>query len=139
MRHRRCGGSINRLHVDPLGRLAIISSGFCPLGDVENDLRQTRTSPLARLIEASEIGAKEQEALIDALRTANAAIAKSPTIGTLANAVDKAFKAVSGPAFEMDVGLGLAEPSFHVIVRALRICLQMSPLRTSTRPTTASV
>ena len=91
--------------------------------DVENDLRQTRTSSLARLIEASEIGAKEQEALIDALRTANAAIAKSPTIGTLANAVDKAFKAVSGPAFEMDVGLGLAEPSFHVIVRALRILL----------------
>ncbi|MEH2592985.1 ATP-dependent nuclease [Bradyrhizobium sp. AZCC 1721] len=97
---------------------------FLPaLRDVESDLRQTRTSPLARLIDVSDIGSAEQETLIDALRKANAAIAASPTIASLAEAIDKSFKAVSGPAFEMDVGLGLAEPSFPIIVRALRILL----------------
>jgi putative ATP-dependent endonuclease of OLD family len=97
---------------------------FLPaLRDVENDLRQTRGSPLARLIEASGIDLAEQGALVDALRTANATIALSPTIAALADSVDKAFKAVSGPAFEMNVGLGVAEPSFQLIVRTLRILL----------------
>lgn len=97
---------------------------FLPaLRDVESDLRQTRTSPLARLVEVTDIDPSEQDSLLDALRKANEAIAASPTVATLATAIDEAFKAVSGPAFEMDVGLGLAEPSFQAIVRALRILL----------------
>ena len=97
---------------------------FLPaLRDVEADLRQTRTSPLARLIEATEIAPAERELLVDALRSANAAIATSLTVANLADAVDNAFKLVSGPAFEMNVALGLAEPSFPMIVRALRILL----------------
>ncbi len=93
------------------------------LRDVESDLRQPRLSPLARLISASEIDLKEQESLLLTLREANAEIAASKTVSALAKAIDKAFKNVAGPAFSMDVGLGIAEPTFQAIVRALRILL----------------
>lgn len=98
---------------------------FClpALRDVESDLRQFRNSPLARLIAAMEIGAAEQEELLDALREANRHIAAAPTTSAIAHAVDASFKSVTGPAFSMDVGLGLAEPSFQAIVRAMRILL----------------
>lgn len=97
---------------------------FLPaLRDVENDLRQYRTSPLARLIDAMEIPAAEQELLLDALRTANDEIGSAKTVGEIAKAIDSSFKAVTGPAFSMDVDLGLAEPSFQAIIRALRILL----------------
>lgn len=97
---------------------------FLPaLRDVESDLRHARISPLARLIDAMDIPPEERESLLDALRTANEEIAGADTIGKIASAIDASFKSVAGPAFSMDVGLGLAEPSFEAIVRALRILL----------------
>ena len=97
---------------------------FLPaLRDVESDLRQFRLSPLARLINAMEIDQDEQEGLLDKLREANADIAGSPSVLEIAEAIDKSFKAVSGPAFSMDLNLGLAEPSFQAVIRALRILM----------------
>ena len=97
---------------------------FLPaLRDVASDLRQFRSSPLARLIDAMEIEPDEQEELLDALRKANDEIAAAETIDEIAKAIDTSFNKVTGPAFSMDVGLGLAEPSFQAIVRALRILL----------------
>jgi len=97
---------------------------FLPaLRDVEADLRQFRNSPLARLIAAMEVDPAEQQQLLGALRQANQQIAAAPTTGAIATAVDASFKNVAGPAFSMDVGLGLAEPTFQSIVRAMRILL----------------
>jgi len=99
------------------------------LRDVESDLRQFRSSPLARLIEAMEIDDTEKDELLNILRTANDAIAASPSIGKIAEAIDTSFKDVAGPAFSMDIALGLAEPSFQSIIRALRILLTRIQLR----------
>jgi putative ATP-dependent endonuclease of the OLD family len=97
---------------------------FLPaLRDVESDLRQFRNSPLTRLIDAMEITAADKEELLQSLRDANDEIAQTSTVSAISKAVDDSFKMVSGPAFSMDVSVGLAEPSFHVIVRALRILL----------------
>jgi putative ATP-dependent endonuclease of OLD family len=97
---------------------------FLPaLRDVESDLRQFRNSPLARLIEAMDIDPAEQEKLLDALRDANREIAAAPSINAIAGAIDSSFEKITGPAFEMDISLGLSEPSFQAIVRALRILL----------------
>lgn len=102
---------------------------FLPaLRDVEADLRQFRNSPLARLIAAMEIDSAEQDQLLDSLRQANQQIAEAPTIDAVARAIDISFKSVTGPAFSMDVRLGLAEPSFQAIVRALRILLSSSTM-----------
>ena len=93
------------------------------LRDVENDLRNPRQSPLIRLIEAFEIDAVEQEALIAILDQANQAIANSATIAQIAVAIDARFKDVSGPAFEMDATLGLSAATFRAIIRNLKIIL----------------
>ena len=97
---------------------------FLPaLRDVESDLRQFRSSPLTRLIDAMEIEPDEREELLEALREANENIAAAETINEIAKAIDESFTKVTGPAFSMDVALGVAEPSFQAIVRALRILL----------------
>ena len=97
---------------------------FLPaLRDVESDLRHFRNSPLARLIDVMKIPPNEQEELLDVLRQANQEIARAATIEEIARAIDSSFKKITEPAFSMDVRLGLAEPSFQAIVRALRILL----------------
>lgn len=103
---------------------------FLPaLRDVENDLRQFRSSPLARLIDAMEIDVAEQGTLLDALRKANDEITAAPTIARIAKAIDDSFEKVTGPAFSMDVDLGLAAPTFQAIVRALRILLTNAAMK----------
>jgi putative ATP-dependent endonuclease of the OLD family len=103
---------------------------FLPaLRDVESDLRQFRNSPLTRLIDAMEIDTAEQQILVDVLWEANAKIADSPSIDAIEQAIDSSFKKVAGPAFSMDVGLGLSEPSFQAIVRALRVLLTNASMK----------
>lgn len=103
---------------------------FLPaLRDVESDLRQFRSSPLARLIDVMEVEEDEKNELLDALRKANKEIAEAETIGEIAKAIDASFKNVTGPTFSMDVGLGLAEPSFQAIIRALRILLSNNAMK----------
>ena len=93
------------------------------LRDVESDLRQFRASPLARLIDAMDIDLAAKETLLDALRQANQEISANATIDDIAKSVDASFKSVTGPAFAMDVGVGVAEPTFQAIVRALRMLM----------------
>lgn len=93
------------------------------LRDVEGELRNGRTSPLVRLIEACEIEQAEQDALIAIMDAANTEIAGSKTISDVADALDATFKDVSGPAFEMDAKLGLSAATFQAILRNLRVLL----------------
>jgi putative ATP-dependent endonuclease of OLD family len=99
------------------------------LRDVENDLRQIRQSPLARLIEASDIGEAEQQSLVEAIQQANDSIEASPTIQALSAAIDSALKGVTGPAFSLDVDLGVSAPSFQSIVRNLNVLLSSEAIQ----------
>lgn len=97
---------------------------FLPaLRDVESDLRQPRSSPFVKLIEASNITDAEKKTLVVALEKANGAISSSATIKNLARAIDTSFNEVAGPAFEMTIDVGLAEPTFQSVVRSLRLLL----------------
>lgn len=97
---------------------------FLPaLRDVETDLQQSRRSSLTRLIEVSGIDKSEQDVLVEAVRFANAQIEASPTIKAIATAIDGSLKEISGPAFSLDVELGLSSPSFQSIVRNLIVLL----------------
>lgn len=96
---------------------------FLPaLRDVEADL-QTRRSTLMRLIESSQIDVAEQKTLIDAVKTANDEIEASPTIQGIAEAIDATVKEITGPAFSLDVDLGLSSPTFQSIIRNLIVLL----------------
>src|SRR5690606_7726472 len=65
----------------------------------------------------------EKKMLVAALEKANGAISSSAPIKSLARAIDKSFNEVAGPAFEMTIDVGLAEPTFQSVVRALRLLL----------------
>lgn len=93
------------------------------LRDVESDLRSVRTSPLVRLIEATNISVNDQLVLVDILKKANEEIEQSKTIADLGNQIEASFKQVSGPAFEMGVALGLSEADFASILRLLKVLL----------------
>jgi putative ATP-dependent endonuclease of OLD family len=93
------------------------------LRDVEYDLRNPQQSPLIRMIEAFEIEKAEQNTLIAILDDANKAICNSETIAKIALSIDKRFKEVSGPAFEINASLGLSAATFRAIIRNLKIIL----------------
>jgi putative ATP-dependent endonuclease of OLD family len=93
------------------------------LRDVENDLQQPRRSPLMRLVEASDIGLAEQQAIVNAVAQANALIEGTPTVQAIAASIDRAVTEVTGPAFNLDVELGLSAPSFQSIIRNLILLL----------------
>lgn len=97
---------------------------FLPaLRDVEADLQQTRRSWLVRLIEASGVSKDEQDSIIDIVKTANDKIEASPTIKSVAKTIDDCLKEVTGPAFSLDVDLGLSSPSFQAVLRSLVVLL----------------
>lgn len=93
------------------------------LRDVETDLKNFRTSPLIRLMEASEIEQDEQDALIEILQQANTQISESNTISDISDSLEATFKSVAGPAFEMDSSLGLSAATFQAILRNMRVLL----------------
>jgi len=93
------------------------------LRDVESSLAQSRSSPLQQIIEQRKIPEAEQKALISHLETANASINASTTISGIGGQLSKSFLSAVGPTFGMSVGLGLGEPSFNDISRALRVLL----------------
>ncbi|MFC1553384.1 ATP-dependent endonuclease [candidate division KSB1 bacterium] len=103
---------------------------FLPaLRDVRHDLRQSRTSPLGRLLDSSAIPEDEKDSLVNILREANEAISERPTIADAGNAIDGEFRKTAGEAFQMNVRLGMADPSFSSIARSLTILLSNDALR----------
>jgi putative ATP-dependent endonuclease of OLD family len=97
------------------------------LRDVESDLQQPRRSPLLRLVEASDISPADQQEIVNAVAEANDVIEGTPTIQAIAQSIDQALSDVTGPAFDLDVELGLSAPSFQAIIRNL-ILLLSNPL-----------
>lgn len=94
-----------------------------PLRDVGQALRQVRVSPLARLISTSGITEVEKRNLVEIIRDANARVVEQPTITNTGLAMQGSFTRTAGEAFEMRVRLGMADPSFASISRALTILL----------------
>lgn len=93
------------------------------LRDVKSSLRNSYESPLGRVLGVSKFDDTEKEALVSILREANSAIEKQPTIEAAGMAIKNAFSNTSGEAHEMGLKLGMSEPSFTSISRALKILL----------------
>lgn len=94
-----------------------------PLRDVEQELRQSRSSPLGRLLAAADIPEAEQEELVRILTDANEKITERPHIHDLGTEISDAFDETAGEAFKMGVEVGMASPSFNDISRGLNVLL----------------
>ena len=98
------------------------------LRDVEQSLRQARSSPLAAMIEAARIPPDEQAALVEILSQANERVAASETIGAVGEQLQSSFASTTGKAFEMGIRLGMIEPSFTDLSRGLKVLLSQGDL-----------
>jgi putative ATP-dependent endonuclease of OLD family len=87
-----------------------------PLRDVEQRLRQSRFSPLAKLLTSADIPEAEQKALVDCLVAANNTISTSTTISSVGTSIKKSMDTTAGKAFTMDVALGMSSPEVGPIV-----------------------
>lgn len=99
------------------------------LRDVETELQQGRRSPLLRLIEATAIAPAEQQEIVDAVKEANEKIEATATLTGVATSIDSALKELTGPAFSLDVKLGLSSPTFLAILRNLIVLLSNSTVK----------
>lgn len=100
-----------------------------PLRDVEQRLRQSRFSPLAKLLTSADIPEAEQKILVDCLIEANKTISTSTTISSVGTSIKKSMDTTAGKAFTMDVALGMSSPSFNDISRALTVLLSNSAVK----------
>ncbi|MDB5388407.1 MAG: hypothetical protein JWM11_4053 [Planctomycetaceae bacterium] len=100
-----------------------------PLRDVEQRLRQTHFSPLAKLLTPADIPAAERTALVDCLVEANSKIAGSATISSVGTAIKKSMDATAGKAFTMDVALGMSSPTFTDVARNLTVLLSNNAVK----------
>jgi putative ATP-dependent endonuclease of the OLD family len=98
------------------------------LRDVESDLRSTRFSPLAKLLNTGSIPEKEKNELVELLRESNDKIAATSAISKTGEAIDEAFSDTAGDAFPMDIRVGVADPSFASIARSLTLLLTSKDL-----------
>lgn len=98
------------------------------LRDVQHSLRQSYASPLSRLLSVCEVSEDDKESLVDILRDANHQIEKQPTISETGATIHASFADAVGEAFQMDLRLGLADPSFTSIARSLTILLSNDAL-----------
>lgn len=93
------------------------------LRDVEEDLRRSRFSPLAKLLDASELTETQKDALLDRVRDANAAIKADGIVGDLGTAIQESLKRTVGNAFAFEVEVGVSDPTFSALTRSLVLLL----------------
>lgn len=93
------------------------------LRDVESDLKQSRISPLSKLISVNDIVQSEKDSLVRILSSANTDVAASPTIGKIGTTIDTAYTEAIGDAYPTKVRLGMIEPSFSTISRSLNVLM----------------
>jgi len=93
------------------------------LRDVQQELRNSRFSPLGRIIEASDISEDDKNGLVDILKDANSRIASSDAFSDTSQSLSQAFDATIGNTYSMDVKLGMADPSFASIARSISVLL----------------
>jgi putative ATP-dependent endonuclease of OLD family len=97
---------------------------FLPaLRDVENDLRNFRVSPLARLISALDISPEQKDELIAIIKDANDRVEEKPPIHDAGTAIAGSFADTAGDAFNLPVRLGMIPPTFASIQRNLGLLL----------------
>ncbi len=107
-----------------IGRLSAFHVTFLPaIRDVEDDLRRAATSPLTKLLDITDIPEDKKNELVERIKRANNEVSEQSEIKDLACDINTSLEESIGSTFAMDVGLGMASPTFSAIARALRVLL----------------
>ena len=120
VKYRAWGGKCegNSLSADTLEavNLAYLSA----LRDATNEMRPSRNSKLAELLETIANKPEEKESLVEKLRTANQEILQSESLGKTKQVINENLLSIEQNLLHQTVDLGFVEPKFESITASLR-------------------
>jgi putative ATP-dependent endonuclease of OLD family len=93
------------------------------LRDVEQDLKNSRISPLMQLLNDEDVSEDEQKELVKILKDANDAIEDHPSIEDVGEEIEETFAETAGGAHSLQVRIGMAPPTFADLKRNLTVLL----------------
>jgi putative ATP-dependent endonuclease of OLD family len=98
-----------------------------PLRDVEQAMRRSATSPLARLVDGLDLSEESKRKLVETVAAANEQVENEPSIRTLGESIEGRISDTTGPAFDVGLTIGVAAPTFASLVRSLVLLLAEGP------------
>lgn len=98
------------------------------LRDVRNDLRNSRLSPIRKILDSLEIPEEDKKELVATMRDANEKISNNQVISKAGNYIQESYSITAGKAFDMAIRIGVADPSFASISRSLTLLLSNESL-----------
>lgn len=120
VKYRAWGGKCegNPLSADTLEavNLAYLSA----LRDATNEMKPSRSSKLAELLETIANKPEEKESLVEKLRTANQEILQSESLSKTKQVINENLLSIEQNLLHQKVDLGLVEPKFESIMASLR-------------------
>ncbi|MGD9683099.1 MAG: AAA family ATPase [Candidatus Obscuribacterales bacterium] len=93
------------------------------LRDVVADLRKQHVSPLKKLLSTIEMTENERLVLINLLKTANAQVSSDSQIRLLGRLIKRAFRRAAGETYPTNFKVGISDPSWASVERALSLLL----------------
>lgn len=88
--------------------------------DASSEMKPSRNSKLAELLETIAKEPKDKEALVDKLRTANQEILQTESLGKTKQVINENLFSIEQDLMHQKVDLGLVEPRFESITASLR-------------------
>jgi putative ATP-dependent endonuclease of OLD family len=108
----------------PFTTLQAFAVEFLPaLRDVEQDLRQARTSPLEKLLKQTSIPQPDRDAIEHAFSQANQALESVPSIQSVSSSIEQQFRLLAGDVTGLAASVGAVDPTFAKLARNLTIFL----------------
>ena len=120
VKYRAWGGKCegNPLSADTLE--AINLAYLSALRDATNEMKPSRNSKLAELLETIAKKPEDKEALVDKLRVANQEILQTESLGKTKQVINENLFSIEQNLLHQKVDLGLVEPRFESIMASLR-------------------
>lgn len=114
------GGDNGNPDIETLARNAVTYTYLPPLRDAAEDLRPGRNNRLVQLLSALAEGGPTQDAVVDVVKNANAALAGQPPIKSAKERIQERLDEMTGPGYRQVVDLAFSDPQFDRIVGSLR-------------------
>lgn len=112
----KCEG--NTLSADTLEAINIAYLGA--LRDAENEMKPSRNSKLAMLLETLASTPEEKDSLVSKLRNANQEILETESLNRTKRTINENLFDLEQPLLHQQIDLGLVEPKFESIMSSLR-------------------
>lgn len=108
----------NPINADTLDAINIVYLGA--LRDAENEMRPSKNSKIASLLNSLTLEPSKKEELLQELRNANSSLLAKDSITQLKEIINKNLLGIEKDILHQEIGIGFLEPKFDSIAASLR-------------------